>query len=107
MITQSKDEKTGIYRFEVNTVNVDACRKEIEDSGCVKIKDGVADTINYLVDYGNVEIQITTTPTRAVLFSTNRFAALSFLDLIKGEERRGTAWSYDDSVRTDYYKEGK
>lgn len=102
MITQTKDSKTGIYRFEVNTVNVSACRSEIEKSGLVKTKIRSGDVTNYLVMYGNVEIEITTTPTRAVLFSKNKYATLEFLDRIKGDERMGTCWAYDDSKRTDY-----
>lgn len=102
MITEIRDKSTGIYRFEINTVNAGACRSEIEKSGLVKIKDGVADTVNYLVMYGQVEIHISSTPTRTVFFGKNRYAMLEFLEQIKGDESSGTAWIYDDSKRTDY-----
>lgn len=102
MITEIKDKDTGIHRFEINTVNAGACRNEIEKSGFVKFKDGVADTINYLVMFGQCEIEVITTPTRTILFGKNRYAMLEFLEQIKGDERTGTAWIYDDSKRTDY-----
>ena len=102
MITEIKDKDTGIYRFELNTVNAGACRKEIEKSGFVKYKDGVADSISYLVMFGQCEIEIRTTPTRTVLFGKTRYAMLEYLEQIKGDESSGTAWIYDDSKRTDY-----
>ena len=102
MITESKDPGSGIYRFEINTVNAEACRKEIERSGCVKARDGVADTITYFVEFQSTEIHVTTTPTRTVMFSKNRYALLEFLDQIKGDTRIGTDWIYDDSKKSDY-----
>ena len=102
MITESKHSETGIYRFEINTVNAEACRAEIERSGLAKHKDGVGDTINYYAEYKGAEIHVKTTPTRTILFGKNRYAMLDFLDLIKGDERIGTYWPYDDSKRSDH-----
>lgn len=104
MVTESRDKATGIYRFEINTVNAKACRAEIEKSGYVKQKDGVADTINYLVQFGCCEIQVISTPTRTVLFGTNRYSMIEFLERVKGDERRGTSWAYDDSAKSDYLR---
>lgn len=102
MITQSRDSNTGIYRFEIGTVNAEACRNEVEASGFVKFKDGVADTVNYGVVFKDCEIHVTSTPTRTLLFGLNRYALQEFYELIKGDERIGTFWAYDDSKRSDY-----
>lgn len=104
MIVEQKDIKTGMIRFEINTVNAEACRKEIENSGCVKYKDGVADTIRYGVEIAGCEVFITSTPTRTIMLGKNRYSMLELYDRIKGDERRGTAWAYDDSKRSDYQK---
>ena len=101
-IESQKDPKTGIYRLEVGTVNVDACRAEIERCGKVKQKDGVADTISYLVSFKDSDIYITTTPTRVIAFGEKQYAMLEYLDRIKGDEREGTSWAYDDTKRSDY-----
>lgn len=104
MVVETRDSKSGIIRFEINTVAPDACRAEIESSGFEYLKDGVADTVRYCVKFKGFEIQVTSTPTRTVMFGTSRYAMLEFLRAISGDERRGTAWEYDDSKRTDYSK---
>lgn len=102
MITETKDAKTGIIRFEINTVNPDACRKEIESSGFVKEKILAGDVIRYLVSFRGVDLDVRSTPTRTIVYGLNRFAMTDFIETVKGDELGGTGWIYDDSKRGDY-----
>lgn len=102
MITESRNSETGIYRLEINTTRIDICRKIIEESGYVLIKDGVADTINYDIEYKGCKMRIMTTGTRFVLWGENIFAMREFCEEHSGSEENGTAWMYDDSARSDY-----
>ena len=104
MITESRDLSTGFVRFEINTTRIDLCRAEIEKTGFVKLKDGVADTINYDIMYKGLCLRAMTQETRLVLWGENRFAMLEFIELISGDERIGTNWAYDDSSRSDYQR---
>ena len=102
MITEIRDKTTGIIRFEIGTVRPDICRRCIEDAGFVRAKSVASDVINYQVEYKGIELQVTSTPTRTMIFGTDRYAMQELLRSISGDAKIGTDWVYDDSKRTDY-----
>ena len=104
MITESRDPSTGFLRFDIGTTRMDLCRAEIEKSGCVVHKDGVADSISYDLAFKGHQLRALTRDVTFVLWGENRFAMMEFVEKIRGDERIGTAWEYDDSKRSDYQK---
>lgn len=106
MITESTDRKTGITRMELSTVNATACRKEIIASGCVVSEVSVGESVQYNIEYEGEMIQIDSTPTRTIMFGMKKKPMKDYLELIKGRERDGSAWVYDDSKQSDYATKG-
>lgn len=107
MITESIDKKTGIVRMELGTVNAEACRKEINASGRVVSSVAINDSIQYNIDYKGEPIQVESTPTRTILFGFDKKAMRAYLEEIKGRERDGSYWEYDDTKQHDYARKEK
>lgn len=94
---ESRDPKTGIIRHEIGTVSPQLCRKDIEASGCVKHRFEGNNVVRYVAEYKGVPIEITSTPTRVILFSPGKIALEAFegkLDI--------DSWEYENSTKLDY-----
>ena len=101
-MTETKDKKTRIYRHEYSTVTPAKCKEHIEQYDGIKQRFYGNNVSRYIAEYDGKPIEIRLSPTRVIIFGTNRYAMLETAKLIHFEE-----WEYDNTTeRTDYISKG-
>ena len=96
---ETRDSASGITRHEFSTVTPDLCRRHIENLVYVRKRIKGSAVTRYLAEVDGVPVEITSTPSRTLLFSPNRYA----LEKVENALCPGE-WEYDNSTRLDYMK---